>query len=444
MRTLQRPHFWLPRFFARTLDDTPRKYPILSNLQAMVGGTLTPAGGNPRVQEFSLPNVDDCMRKCNDVSCPVVSYGNDGQCRIYTDRTLELGSVDNPHAVATETTNPGPHGVDRLRVERERRIFGDGLLRNSAGTGEFTTQAPLHRGLRGGLRPTPGAPRWRTARPTMAAMWCSTRGAPTPWTTPPPTGPVCRRSDSPKRHRCHSGCCLSTTPRSAMPTWTVSNRTPSAEYRWRGGWGVPWHPHRTHPPFCAPDRQLDLQKDVLGELQDQTPGGMCGIDSAETVRDQEAHLLGGSRIRSKTCQRFCQNHTSRANGYCAKQLSEYCASETEPGFNEDSCNCWMTDEAYQKVLLKQQEDMALTSETAQKINEAITRANMKSQCWYTPCNASVPAPVRTGTAPAAKSSNGPPDGSCPPPSGRVSPSTVTDDHQRVPQRDHGHHADGGP
>ena len=147
------------------------------------------------------------------------------------------------------------------------------------------------------------------------------------------------------------------------------------------------------------DKQYAMQVEVLGHKARQAVSGLCGM-TEEDDPAHEVHLLGGSRIRSQMCQMFCSRVASRDNGSCAQKLQKYCESQTEQGGHEESCSCWLPRDTYTQVLMKQQDSLGLTSDTAMQVNSAITNSSMRPHCWYKRCNAS-------------RNTMGPPDSQCP-------------------------------
>lgn len=82
-----RPHFWLPPFFSNPFDNTPHNYRATAGgLQALVGHTI--GSGTPKSTTVTA-DLATCLKECYKTNGNVVTYTNEGECKIYTNAVTQ-------------------------------------------------------------------------------------------------------------------------------------------------------------------------------------------------------------------------------------------------------------------------------------------------------------------------------------------------------------------
>lgn len=211
-----------------------------------------------------------------------------------------------------------------LRWCRERKIWGDNVMRTPEGTGEY-------------------GKRWQAAKGTTASNVLYRRMSTNP--------------DAEDTYR----TCLQQLGPDAPECATLLETAKS-----------------------DPAQRLTSQREVLGHRKNQAVAGFCGM-MPTTTKDATAEYLGGSRLRSGLCQNFCGTESVRGDGLCSHKLTEYCASQRKAGLNEESCHCYLPEDAYKEVRAEANKVIGESSELAQKVNAALDQYNVRNDCWYTPC-----------------------------------------------------------
>lgn len=143
------------------------------------------------------------------------------------------------------------------------------------------------------------------------------------------------------------------------------------------------------------DKNLAIVKDILGHTSGKTPEGLCGIPSeGKDVITSSDLLLGGTRLRSNTCLKFCQMGETRKDGSCFDKLKEYCVNQPDETCNEPVCNCWLPKETYANIRKKSYDLIGgEDSEIAVQIKRTVDQNKVQDNCWWAPCHDSKNGPM---------------------------------------------------
>ena len=339
---VHRPHFWLPPFLGCPWESArDRRYPLLSDLQALVGARWTGAGGVPTGNQSVLNNVSDCVEQCETNRCNVMSYGNDGSCTLYSERNLEP-APDNPGA--QEDPLGAAHENSSLRLERERRIFGDGAER-----------AEEYNNGTNGTNPVYYRRRSETLEPVRTYRSCLQQLGPD--------------ADECERFLEH----VRPDPSQAL---ALQANVPG-EVAGSKAIGI-----------CG------IQTNGVPTEQDTLIGG------ALLRSEQCQRFCQSAKGRADgLCAR-------RLNQYCASQTQPTAEEPSCSCWLSDATYTKFLEESHQN--LDSAETTTKQGKLAERVNKLITQAQMKNYCWFTPCNSSKTSTgPPEGTCPATGEGGGP-------------------------------------